>query len=473
MSKPAILLITWDELRRDALSFYGNRAVSTPNLDALAALGTVYDNCYTPSPLCLPARSSILTGLYPHNSKAYSNFRDCPLNPETPNLFNLLKQGGYRTAKTGKCHFAPVDYDAAVPDDTLPTELKAFYQSLGIDDLYLLDGKSGSIWFLDDYSREMDEKGLLAEYRRLTWDKKNNGSVFDFPHAAEHHPDHWVSRKSTEYIDSYAGDAPLFFWASYEGPHYAFDAPAEYKQYVDVSRLGERSYRAGEFDDPSRIHHTSMYGPQGIDACSRVKDGACKNFTEDYWTELRIQYHATVKMLDILTGELIDSFRRKFGSNTMILFTADHGELLGDHGLWGKNNCAYEPVWRVPMYIQYPSRPAGRHDCMVSTLDILPTCLNAADLPVPEGLDGRDFRLSEQDGGRAYSFAEAEGFAAVTDGVHKYVHLQQGHKNLRELYDLSIDPGEFTNYIDDDSHKNILNTLRDELIGHFLKDALP
>ena len=490
MSKPNILLITWDELRRDALSFYGNRVVSTPNIDALAASGTVYDNCYTPSPLCLPARSSILTGLYPHNSKAYSNFRDCPLNPDTPNLFNLLKQGGYRTAKAGKCHFAPVDYDGARPDETLPSELKSFYQSLGIDDLFLQDGKSSSIWFYDDYSREIDASGHLAEYRRLKWDKKNNGGVFTFPHDKELHPDHWVGRKSTEYIDSYDGDAPLFFWASFSGPHYAFDAPAEYRQYVDASQLGERSYRDGEFDDPSRIHHSSMHGPQGIDACSRVKDGACKHFTEDYWTELRLQYHATVKMLDVQAGLLIDSARRKFGDNLMILFTTDHGELLGDHGLWGKNNCAYEPVWKVPMFVQYPGRDGNlpsadnqeptdgqwlplRFDCNVSTLDILPTCLNAAGLPVPDNLDGQDFLVSEQVGGSKYVFAEAEGFLAVTDGVYKYVHVQQGKKDLRELYDLSVDPGEFYNYINDASHKDILNTLRDAAIGHLLKDVLP
>jgi arylsulfatase A-like enzyme len=474
MTKPAILLITWDELRRDALSFYGNRAVSTPSLDALAKEGTVYDACYTPSPLCLPARSSILTGLYPHNSKAYSNFRDCPLGPEIPNLFNLLKQGGYRTAMAGKCHFAPVDYDGTRPGETIPTKLKAFYQSLGIGDLFLQDGKTGSVWFLDDYSREIIESGHMEEYRRLTWDKMNHGSVFPWPHAKEIHPDHWVGRKSIEFIDGYEDDAPLFYWASFSGPHYPFDAPAEYRPYVDVTQLGERSYFPGEFDDPSRIHHTSMYGPQGIDACSRVKDGACVNFTEDYWTELRIQYHATVKMLDIQAGLLIDAAKRKFGDDLMILFTTDHGELLGDHGLWGKNNCAYEPVWRVPMFVKYPNESAhDRFDCKVSTLDIMPTCLHTAGLPVPPNLDGRGFRLSERDGGRSYVFSEAEGFCAVTDGVHKYIHLQQGPKDLRELYDLSADPGEFHNYVSEASHKDILNTLRDAMIGHLLKDALP
>jgi len=472
--KPNIVLITFDEMRRDSLSLYGNKAISTPHLDALGMSGTRYENCYTPSPLCLPARCSILTGLHPHNSKAYSNFRDCPLNPDTPNLFNILKQNGYTTAMAGKCHFAPVDYDGARPDATLPNDLKAFYQSLGIDTLYLQDGKSNSVWFLDDYSIEMEELGQLAEYRRLTWDKLNNGDVFNFPYAAQHHPDYWVGQKTADYIDNHDSETPLFFWASFSGPHYAYDAPAEYRKFVDVSQLGERSYLEGEFDDPTRIHHTSMHGPQGIDACSRVKDGACKNFTEEYWTELRIQYYANIKLLDDMVGMILEKVKKKFGDNTLILFTTDHGELLGDHGLWGKNNCVYEPVWRVPMYVKYPGPPApASADCKVSTHDIMPTCLAAAGIPVPEGLDGRDFKTSEENGGYPYVFSEAEGFAAITDGVYKYVHLQQGKKDLRELYDLSKDPQEFHNFINDESHQGILNTLRDKLIQHFMKDALP
>ena len=472
--KPNIVLITFDEMRRDSLSLYGNKAITTPNLDALALSGTRYENCYTPSPLCLPARCSILTGLYPHNSKAYSNFRDCALDPDVPNLFNILKQNGYKTGMAGKCHFAPVDYDSARPNMTQPMGLKAYYQSLGIDELHLQDGKSNSIWFLDDYSEEMQASGHLEEYRRLTWDKMNNGDVFTFPYAAELHPDRWVGRKSAELIDCHDTGAPLFVWASFSGPHYAYDTPAEYRDMVDVTQLGQRSYLDGEFDDVTRIHHTSYHGPSGIDACSRVKDGACKNFTEEYWQELRIQYHANVKLLDDMVGEILKSAKRKFGDNTMVLFTTDHGELLGDHGLWGKNNCVYEPVWRVPMFVKYPGGQAGAvADCKVSTHDIMPTCAAVAGIDVPAGLDGRDMRASELDGGYKYIFSEAEGFAAITDGVYKYVHLMQGNKNLRELYDLSKDPEEFHNFVNDESHREILNRLRDEMIVHFMKDALP
>jgi len=472
MKKPAILLITCDELRRDSLGLYGNRAVTTPHIDALAASGTRYDNAYTSSPLCLPARCSILTGLYPHNSRAYSNFKDCAISPDLPNLFGLLKQSGYRTAMAGKCHFLPVDYDGAVPDRTLPCDLKDQYLRLGIDDLALLDGKSVAVWFYDDYSRELDAAGILDEYRRLTWDKKTHGSVFDFPGPAEWHPDAWIGRKSAEYIGAYEAEDPLFFWASFSGPHYPFDGPVEYQNKVDAAAMGARSFLDGEFDDPARVHHASFHGPGGIDASNRAPGAACKNFDEDYWTRLQIRYHAMVKQLDDQIGALIDGARKRFGENLLILFTADHGELLGDHGLWGKNNCAYEPVWRVPMTVSYPGEPSRVSDAKVSTLDILPTVLTAAGLGVPEGLDGRDLRLSEQDGGHRFIFAEAGGFAAVTDGVYKYVHVMQGGQEFRELYDLSSDPGEFHSFLDSPAHQTVLAEMQNQMIRHFMKDAL-
>ena len=108
MRKPTILLITADELRRDVLGCYGGEVIRTPHLDALADSGTRFDRAYCASPWCLPSRCSILTGLFPSGSGAYSNFRKKELSGGIPNLFNTLRENGYHTALSGKCHFAPV-----------------------------------------------------------------------------------------------------------------------------------------------------------------------------------------------------------------------------------------------------------------------------------------------------------------------------------------------------------------------------
>ena len=152
--RPAIVMITCDELNRKTLGCYGGKAITTPHIDSLAEEGTNYENYYTVSPWCLPSRCSILTGRYPHNSGAYSNFRKCALDTGISNLFQSLRESGYRTSVFGKCHFAPVPYSETRADRTLPyEEFKAYYESLGIDHLELEDDKQVSVWFCDDTAK--------------------------------------------------------------------------------------------------------------------------------------------------------------------------------------------------------------------------------------------------------------------------------------------------------------------------------
>lgn len=182
--QPAILLITTDQLRRDALGCYGNRAVATPNLDRLAETGTVFDRAYTASPWCLPSRSSIVTGQYPRNHRAYSNFRDCALSPDVPNLYAALGAQGYTIGHVGKCHYAPVPYGETRADRTLPyEEFRDYYVSLGIDHLDLQDDKQVSVWFYDDYARELEAAGHLVAYRDAVWNRDER-KVFTFPGPA-------------------------------------------------------------------------------------------------------------------------------------------------------------------------------------------------------------------------------------------------------------------------------------------------
>src|SRR6056297_2931623 len=246
---PAIILVTADELLREALGCYGNRAVQTPNIDRIAREGTRYDRAHTVSPWCLPARWSILTGLLPHNSGANSNFRPVPEIESLPNLYTALGERGYRTAHVGKCHYLPVPYSETRREATLPYEsFRDAYLRLGMDHLDLQDDKQVSVWFYDDYARELDREGLLEPYRNLTWQGKENGRVFDFPGPAEWHPDSWVGRKSVDYIESHSPDTPMFLWTSFSGPHYPMDAPREYLDRVDMSKDTPRRHSPGVLD---------------------------------------------------------------------------------------------------------------------------------------------------------------------------------------------------------------------------------
>ena len=473
--KPNIIFITCDELRADALGAYGGGAVATPNLDGLAKRGTLFSNAYTVSPWCLPSRCSMLTGLYPHNSKAYSNFRACALDGSLPNMFNILGKHGYFTTMFGKCHFAPVDYNACRSDATLEHGMKKYFESLGMDYLLLQDDKGGSVHFYDDYSRELEAAGFLDAYRELTADHKGVMDVFDFPGPDEWHPDYWLGEKVTDYINNYDNSKPLMAWVSFSGPHYTFDAPVSYHSRVNADAPGGRLHRPGEYDDPERAHYKSFHGPGGIDASYRVKDGACKNFNEEYWERLRLRYYANVALLDDKIGEIIFAAKKRFGENILILFTADHGEMLGDHSLWGKNNCAYEQVWKVPLLAEFPAGTQAPHFAneKVCLLEILPTFLKAAGIPREGRLDGFDLLECAAAGGREYVFAEGEGYAAVTDGRFKYVHIEQHDGSYRELYDVERDPFEFLSFARNQNYSQTLASLREKLVGHFLADALP
>ena len=461
-----------DELRKDSLGCYGNTVVQTPHLDALAAQSIQFNRAYTTSPWCLPARSSIVTGRFPHNNGAYSNFRAQTLAPGFPNLFNTLKKSGYKTAVIGKCHFAPRPYGAATPERTLPRDdVKAYYLSLGMDHLDLQDGKLASAYFYDDYSKELDQVGHLDAYRRAVWDK-NAMRVYPFPAPAEWHPDGWVGRKAVAYLERRTADEPTFTWVSFSGPHYPFDAPAAYYDRVDMSRLEERVMRPGELDDPGRILHKSFHGPGDIDGANRAPGRACKNYTEAYWTELRRNYYANVAQIDDKIGEILALVGEKFADNVLVLFTADHGEMLGNHGVWGKNNCAYEDVLNVPLLVQYPGRREHKMtDVKVMAVDLMPTCLKVAGVILE--LDGTDLEQNIARGGYDYVFSEGEGFASVSDGRLKYVHVNKPKKGeWYELLDLEQDPQEFENRVAWPEYAPRLAELRKVMINHFMSDVL-
>lgn len=475
MNKKHILLITCDELRRDALSCYGGNIIKTPNIDSIAAHGIQYTRAYCTSPWCLPSRCSILTGKFPSRNGAYSNFRPCPLDASIPNLFNVLKKEGYRTAFVGKCHFTPVPYGAIRSDATLPyDEVRDYYLTLGIDDLILQDGKQVSVWFYDDYAHAADEAGVLEKCRAAVW-QPDCGRVYPFPIEAKWHTDHWTGSSAAKYIHDYDSTQPAVMWLSFGGPHYPFDAPEEYMKLVDMEALknSPRRIDAHEFDSPTRIHHGSYHGGGGIDGSGAAPNGACKNYDEEYWTRLRRSYYGNVALIDDMIGKVLNEAYQKWGDDLLVIFTADHGEMLGDHGLWGKNNCAYEDVWNVPLIVKYPQsdRADMAHEKVMLT-DLFATCLTEAAV---DGIktDGEDLRDVTARGGHEYIFSEGEGYLAVSDGRYKYVRVHKHNENFNELIDLEADPNEFKNLIDDPSCKDALIRLERAVLDHLMAHVLP
>lgn len=447
---PTILLITADEMNREALSCYGATSHATPHLDRLAQGGLRFDAAYASSPACLPSRCSIATGLYPHHNLSLSNGTGRSLDRRLPNIFTQLGQVGYRVSKHGKCHFIPVPYAYNVREFTREYEhFIHYYRSLGIEHLDLMDDPQVSAWYYDDYAKDMERQGLLAEFRRCIWECHDKTKefptpgTFRFPGPDHMHPDSWVGERALDYIRAYEGLQPAFIWTSFGGPHYPACAPQKYYDLIDMAKDRPRRLRPGEWDDQTKGNAINGHGG-GADGDFYAPARNQGWFDERYWRDWRHAYYASCVQIDDYIGRIVAAAEQKWGDNLLIVFAADHGDMMGDHGFWGK--CPHEQGVRVPLLLRLPGgERAGTHTgAMVQLVDILPTLVTAAG-GQPAPCDGRPLTSLIDDGGRRFALSEHEDFLLIKDRRFKYVERRKNNRLFRELYDLENDPDEFEN----------------------------
>ena len=252
-------------------------------------------------------------------------------------MFTELKKQGYRTALHGKCHFIPVPYPATRPDMTLEYEhFIAYYRSLGMDALTLQDDKNNSLWYYDDYAKTLAKKDMLTTCRYEAHVNPENHGYYDFPFEAEMHPDAWTGSRAIEDIEHCDSSRPNFIWVSFSGPHYPVDTPRSYTDRIDTAKMGGRIFREDEWNDESKYHYRGYHGPGTTEGSKKAKDGAQKNYSEEYWQSWRRRYFGNIALIDEKIGEILRAARKKFGADLMVVFTADHGEMMGNHSLWGK-----------------------------------------------------------------------------------------------------------------------------------------
>lgn len=455
--KPCVVLLTMDELHREALSCCGATTHRTPNIDRIASEGLRFDNAYAASPVCLPSRVSLATGLYPHHSRSISNHTGASFGMELPSVFRSFKAAGYSTSLHGKCHFIPVPYPYVSRDFTREYDpFHHYYRNLGIDQLDLQDGNEVSAWFYDDYAKDLEREGLLSRYRDLVHNKggeRSRKNLFLFPGPESLHPDSWVARKAVEHLERLDSNDAHFMWVSFSGPHYPLNTPEQYLSRVDMSKDRPANCRDGEWDDPSKSNRVSFHGPGGTEGSGSAEDGAQKNFDADYWLRWRHMYYANVAQIDECIGRIVQAARAKWQDNLILVFTSDHGDMMGHHGLWGKNGAFFEDIIRVPLFIQIPGAAQGvTHSEMVSLVDVFPTVLGGAGLPsVP--CDGEDLRALVERGGRPYILSETGNLLSIVRGKDKLTWHRRGNTMFKEQYDLQCDPFEFTNiYSNSDAH---------------------
>jgi len=440
-----ILYLLADQMRYDALSCNGAPICRTPNLDVLAKEGTRFTHAYTSNALCSPSRASILTGLYPHNHGQLANagnfngvFDQCMLNHET--YFSLLKAKGYQTGYIGKWHLEK-------------------------------DG-DGNFWGIDrwhpsrDFHRELQEQGIdydfgIHEVQPLEWGEDApfcGSSVLD----TERHHDAWVTQHTIDTLEQFKEGAPFVICASFHGPHFPYAVPDPYDHMYDSASVS----RPDNFDE-------MFMNKPGIQQKELMRWNTA-GLTWLDWQRVIATYWGYCSYIDMLIGRIIAELREQgLYEETMIIFSADHGDMLGNHRLFNKGFNMYEEDYRVPLLIRWPGSDSQGIGCdaFVSLTDLMPTILAAAEV-APPAVDGRSlkrFLIGETvKDWRDDVYCEFNGYETtlltsrmVRTTRWKYVYNPY---DLDELYDMQSDPGELHNLARLLAFSHVLRRMKERLV---------
>jgi len=357
-TRPNILYLMPDQLRWDFVGAYGQPHANTPNMDALAARGTVYERCLSPSPVCIPARASMLTGHNSISNGVLSN--DYWLRPDhdacgVPSFATLLSRQGYHTEAIGKMHFIPWDITEGFAHRVIAEDKR-------------------HIHIRDDYREYLTAHGLkkYAGKDEPGYIEGRMASISLVP--LEHQVDKWVGDRSVDFLSSYAGDAPFFLWSAFPGPHDPYNPPREIL--AEVCENMPQAFAATDDTLPFREAMVSAHqkGSAGVDIGS---------FTAELKRNIRRHYQGLIRIIDQQVGAILNALEaRQDGRATLIVLASDHGDFLGDFDFLGKV-LFFESSLRVPMIVAGTGVPRGRTDALVSLTDVFATFTRAAGVSAP------------------------------------------------------------------------------------------
>lgn len=479
--RPNILLITSDQHRYDHLGCMNMPGFHTPHLDRMAREGVRFNRAYTPCPVCTPCRVSLLTGQYPSRHGAYSIGVSMDPFP-TRTLPAFFNEAGYHTALFGKHHFVRrVDEMAHIAGTANPSP--DFWRTwrgpyVGFQEFLGSTGHTVNNIPEEHYGLFLEDAGV--DYK--PWFHVMRPDYSRFEHGrweipAEYHDSTWVAQVTNDYLRRRAeAGEPWFCWASFQDPHEPHVCPDPWYSQVDPAtlRLCE-DYREGEFDDRHEIYRRMRHHDFGP-----FDDGngfpSCFGDPERKGTE-RDCLRATAGMVNFMDDRIGAIFRtlEETGQleNTLVVYTTDHGEMHGHHGLWGKGAAAFEDVQRVPLLAWAPGLlPAtGTSEALVNLVDLPRTFLQFAGIDTPIGFQGHDItpvlrgeRATVQDAITVELRATHSTFYQQTlvTATHKLVVYRDTDDG--ELYDLTTDPDQYRNLWNHPTSRDLRNTLLHRLV---------
>jgi arylsulfatase A-like enzyme len=441
-----IFLIITDQQRYDTIAALGFPYMHTPNLDRLAREGTSFDNCFITAPSCVPSRASLFNGYYPHATGILRNGQAWQRT-----WVGTLAAQGYHCVNVGKMHTIPYDAKAGF-HERFVTENKDRY----------FEGR----WFADEWDKALVARAQIKpsreRYRQLP-DYAERLGAFEWTLPPESHADFFVGDLANWWLETRPKPESLFMQIGFLGPHPPYDPLPQYaERYLADPRLpvpdpvppdldGLPSFLKAKREHDSRVDHDAVLWSLSPSA--------------EQLRRLRAYYLANVSMIDEAIGRLLGVLERKgYLDESLIVFTSDHGDNLGDHGLSQKWSM-YDTVTRVPALFWAPGEvlPARRESGLCQLFDIGPTVLDWAGAPLPPACQARSLMPAlrgEPWTPRAQVFAEQAGDVVLTgaslismvrDTRHKAVHILGSDEG--QLFDLQADPLELRNLWDDPAQR--------------------
>ena len=440
MAWPNILLITTDQQRFDTIAALGNHHIYTPHLDYLVDEGIAFTRCYSECPVCMPARATIMTGLSAETHGLLNNGEKPYPMKDRKTFPQLLTENGYQTRAEGKLHFSPMRATYGIEHADLPMEY--------FNEMRKYNRPSTREHGLGENEMEpvinnIDERDTLT---------------------------HWIVEKSMYFLDNRDTTRPFFLWTSFPKPHPPFDPCLPYWELYRDEKMPEPWI--GDWANEPGTPQSGFYFP------TERLNGAGK-FSKEQIRRIRQAYYACLTQIDYNLGLLFAKMRElNLMENTWIIFTSDHGEMLGDHYM-GAKTVFFEGAAHIPFLIKPPAALGNSHPTihvercskLMTLNDLAPTILSIAGIKVPEEMEGRNlltYRNSDEPETVVWGNT-ANQYLSVVRGHHKYTWARMGGNEL--LFDLENDPHELHDLSKSPEHQSLRNELRTMLIAHFRKVA--
>jgi choline-sulfatase len=437
-SKPNILWIMSDEHNHAITGCYGNKLIQTPHIDSLAEQGITFDTHYCNSPLCVPSRASLTAGKYTSRVDVWGLTSELP-TADIPSLPRVLNAAGYQSFLCGKQHY---DY----------TRRYGFTEVGGNFNNSYKTGKGRRI-----APTHLEQERLSPRF--------NEFHPGDHGSTVEH--DRRVTSGALDFLTQKRDSTqPFFLFVGYLAPHFPLIVPEEYweryKGKVDMPEIP-----AGFLDRLSLNYKVQRASFQEI------------GVPDDVVRKGRELYYGLTSWADNEIGKVLTALRSnpEVAENTVIIYSSDHGENMGEHGMWWKN-CMYEQASRVPLVISYPKRWKGgqRRTGASSHLDLVKTVVEIGGGHTPDDWNGdsmlhwmdrhdtkwKDYAVSEY-----YGLNTASGYVMVREGNWKYVYhsvIDKDHPAQQELYNLVNDPKEFTNLADRPEYQARMKMMHERMV---------